>query len=246
MPGESYWPFVLAHAMVILCIGMVAGITALWVAAIPFGGVAVAAWLWPPGGLAATASNPPEHGLSSLPGLGMALFILTESALFALVFATYLYLRSGASEWPPSGVELPKLGIPLVNTALLVTSSGCMVAADVAARRRHIGQLRGALAAAFLLGATFLALQLSEYANEPMHLSDSAYSSLFFVVTGFHGLHVAAGLAMIGYVQVLAWSGRLRRESSSLTNASWYWHFVDAIWILVLLTVYLSPRFAGT
>lgn len=177
---------------------------------------------------------------------GMLLFITSEAALFALVFASYFYIRSGATSWPPEGVDAPKLVVPFIETGILLLSSATIAWAEAGARERREGQLRAGLALTFLLGAIFLVLLGSEYAREEMALDDSAYASLFFVITGFHGAHVIAGLLMNGYIQLQSWTGRRTRlRHTAVTNIAWYWHFVDVIWLFVLLTVYLSPHFLG-
>ncbi len=178
--------------------------------------------------------------------LGMALFILSESVLFAMLFAAYFYLQSVASEWPPKGVEPPKLASPLIGTAMLLTSSMTMVWAERIGHKNEQGRgLRIGLAITFVLGAAFLSIQALEWKRETLSFSDNAYASLFFTITGFHGAHVIAGLAMNGFTQAVAWSGRLEKENTLVQGISWYWHFVDVVWLLVVAVVYLSPHLAG-
>jgi len=176
---------------------------------------------------------------------GVALFITTEAILFSLLFASYWYIRSGAAHWPPVGTELPKLLIPFINTAILLSSSATMVWAEGRIKRGSQGGLRLGLAVTSLLGLVFLALQLYEYADETMRIGDSAYASFFYVITAFHSVHVFVGLMMLGYMQLRAWCGHFNATRHlAITNVGWYWHFVDVVWLFVLAIVYLSPHVA--
>ncbi len=176
----------------------------------------------------------------------MTMFILTEAVLFSLLFASYFYIFSGSPQWPPAGEEAPKLLIPFINTGILLSSSVTMIWAEHMAKKHNISLMRTALIVTFILGLAFISLQVNEYVTEKSDLRTDAYASLFFVITGFHGAHVIAGLLMNLYVQALSWTGRLdMRKHIALTNASWYWHFVDVVWIFVLSTCYLSPHILG-
>jgi heme/copper-type cytochrome/quinol oxidase subunit 3 len=174
---------------------------------------------------------------------GMVLLIVTEATLFASLIAGYFYLQSNADSWPPAGTEVPELLLPLIGTVLLVGSSLPMWWADRSiAAGNHLG-LRIGLALGFLMGAAFLGIQIVEYSRKTFDLDTNTYSSLFFTITGLHGLHVLIGLLMNLYVQLRAWLGHFSpRRRLAVQNTVLYWHFVDAVWIVILATVYLSPR----
>jgi heme/copper-type cytochrome/quinol oxidase subunit 3 len=174
---------------------------------------------------------------------GMSLFIVTEAALFAMVFYAYYYLRSGASEWPPAGEEAPALPLAIVNTVILLASSGAIVLSErMAEHRERLARI--ALGVTILLGLAFLAIQGVEYAREPLRPSQSAFASLFFIVTGFHMAHVIVGVLMLAFT--LALISRRGVTGERIGTVAMYWHFVDIVWLLVLFTVYLSPRVLGT
>ena len=179
-----------------------------------------------------------------LSGLGMVLIIASEAVLFSLLIASYFYIRSSQPEWPPAGIEPPRLLVPLINTALLLSSSGTAFWAE-----RHAGRSRGmmrlGLVLTIALGATFLGLQLFEYSRETLDSGATAYGSLFYTITGFHGFHVLAGLFMATYVLGLSFAGRLGPRSHAVRNFSWYWHFVDIVWLFILSSVYFYPHLAG-
>jgi heme/copper-type cytochrome/quinol oxidase subunit 3 len=191
----------------------------------------------------------PVHaaGPRSLAWWGMVWLILTESVLFATLILAYFFLRfRGSASWPPGDIEKPTLALPLVMSAILWSSSLPVHLAERGIRRGSQRALRFGLAAGWILGAVFLAMQLGmEY---PEKLSEfkpttNAYGSLFFTITGFHATHVVVGLGVSLWVQVRAWLGAFDEERHvSVQNFAMYWHFVDTVWLFVLLTIYVSPN----
>jgi heme/copper-type cytochrome/quinol oxidase subunit 3 len=174
---------------------------------------------------------------------GMVLLITTEGALFACLLFSYFYLRVSSAAWPPGGIEPPELALPLVGTAVLLSSSAPMWYAERSIRRGGQGGLVLGLALSFALGATFLGIQVFEYARAPFTPSTNAYGSLFFTITGLHGLHVLVGLIVSAVVQLRAWLGHFSaRRYLAVQNAALYWHFVDAVWLFVFASLYLSPH----
>jgi heme/copper-type cytochrome/quinol oxidase subunit 3 len=173
---------------------------------------------------------------------GMVLVIATEAGFFAYLLFGYFYLASLArGPWPPSGA--PSLRLALPNTIILIASSVTMWWADSGIRRGAQRRLRAGLAVTFVLGVVFLSLQGVEYARATFTPATDAYGSLFFTITGFHGAHVAAGLIMNVVVQVRAWANHFTAERHlAVANVAMYWHFVDVVWLVVFLSLYLSPR----
>jgi len=194
--------------------------------------------------LPADATGPVSFGYWGMWGL-----IATEAILFASLIASYFYLRfqSPGGVWPPAGIQVPDLKLPLVMTVVLWSSSYPVHLADRAIRRGSQRALRLGLLAGFLLGATFLVLELGvewpkTLAHE-FHPGANAYTSLFFTLTGFHGFHVFVGLALSAWTQLRAWQGAFdERRHLTVQNFATYWHFVDVVWLFILLTVYISPR----
>jgi cytochrome c oxidase subunit III len=177
---------------------------------------------------------------------GMVMFITTEGTLFAALVASYFYLRfQSTPTWPLGGIKAPELPLPLVMSAILLSSSAPMAWADHGIRHGHLGRLRLGLAATFVLGATFLGLQGYEYATKLKEFTPTtnAYGSLFFAITGFHGMHVMVGLLLILFVQVRAWLGHFdARRHLHVQTAAMYWHFVDAVWVVIMLSLYIGPH----
>jgi heme/copper-type cytochrome/quinol oxidase subunit 3 len=187
------------------------------------------------------------NGSASFAWWGMVWLILTEAALFATVLVSYWYLRFRSGPvWPPDGIEKPELTLPLVMSAILWSSSVPVHLAERAIRRGHRRTFRLGLVAGWVLGASFLVLMVGvEYphALDEFTPRTNAYGSAFFTITGLHGLHVAVGLLFSAWVQVRAALGAFGpHRHVSVQNFTMYWHFVDVVWLFVLLTVYVSPH----
>jgi heme/copper-type cytochrome/quinol oxidase subunit 3 len=114
--------------------------------------------------------------------------------------------------------------------------------ADRAIARGDVRRLRIGLAVAFVLAAAFLGIQVFEYASSEFSWSTNAYGSLFFTVTGFHGLHVLLALLLNAALQVRAAFGDFdERRHGAVETVALYWHFVDVVWILIFLSLYVGP-----
>jgi heme/copper-type cytochrome/quinol oxidase subunit 3 len=169
--------------------------------------------------------------------------VITEASLFAFFLFAYFYLGSiSKGPWPTSGA--PSLSLALPNTIILLASSATYYWAQSSIERGNQAGLRIGLFITFLLGLTFVVIQCIEYHNKSFSPTSDAYGSLFFTITGFHGAHVVVGLIMNIFVQVLAWRGHFTAERHvAVENAGLYWHFVDAVWIVVYTCLYLVPYF---
>ena len=135
---------------------------------------------------------------------GMVLVIATEAMIFAGLLSSYFFVRAGAVEWPQGGIEEPELARVSIFTVVLLGSSLPLFWAEAGIRAGNVRRLRLGLLLSFVLGAVFLANQALEYEELQFGWSDNAYGSLFYGITGLHGLHVAAGLAMSLVVHFLA------------------------------------------
>ncbi len=182
-------------------------------------------------------------GTRSTSWWGMVWLCATEGMLFACFIASYFYLRGSVEAFSAEGGKYVPLTRPLVMTALLLASSGTALWAERGIERGDQTRLRAGFAITFLLGAAFLGMQAWEYSARETSLTTSAYDSLFITITGFHGAHVALGLLMNLWVQLRAWLGHFDADRhEAVSNASLYWHFVDAVWLVILACLYFSPR----
>jgi cytochrome c oxidase subunit 3 len=182
------------------------------------------------------ASRPPRAP-SSL-GVGVVVWLASELMFFSGLFAAWFTLRSVNDDWPPEGVELEVLRTGLA-TLLLIASSGTMhVAINASRRDDRRGAIRW-LAVTGVLGALFLVNQALEYAEATFQVDDHAYGSIFYTMTGVHGLHVLGGLVFMGATGV-AIAGRSKAPTHQTVEVcGYYWHFVDVVWIAMFATIYV-------
>jgi cytochrome c oxidase subunit III len=172
---------------------------------------------------------------------GMGTLLASESALFVFLLFAYYYL--GATN--PTGWLLepaPSLKMALPNTALLLASSLAAWLGERGILKSGRGQALSGFGAAFGMGCVFAYVQWLEWAAKPYGLGTSSYSSLYFVTTGLHMAHVVIGLAVLaaifGWTALDYFSPRRRLVVSA---GVLYWHFVDAVWLFVFTTYYLTP-----
>jgi heme/copper-type cytochrome/quinol oxidase subunit 3 len=175
---------------------------------------------------------------------GMVLFLLTDLTVFAALIASYFYLRFAANPtWPPPGIEVPKLLKPAVLTGLLVSSSVPLIWADLGIKKGDRKRLIVGLLMTIALGCTFLFVQYTEYDEKlaKYKASTNAYGSLFYTLTGWHGFHVLVGVLVLVFVLAAAASGRITKHHHARVRViALFWHTVDAVWIAIVLTVYVS------
>ena len=194
-------------------------------------------------GAAAEHHGPPVANQSSRVSsqvLGMLLFIASEVMLFGSFFTAYFFIRVvNGYPWPPEGFELPRY-VAGVNTAILVTSSFTMHWALTSIKRGNRAGLRAGLVLTFLMGFTFLATQVTEYARIGFQPGDNAFTTIFFCLTGLHGAHVFVGLSILLFMTIRSFRGHFSPDHHhGVEIGGIYWHFVDVMWIVVYTTVYL-------
>jgi cytochrome c oxidase subunit 3 len=183
------------------------------------------------------ADDGPERTTTIL--FGTILFLASELLFFGGLFAAYFSLRAETDRWPPPEVEL-SVGLVSVATVLLVASSFTMQAALWAGERRRPDVMRRWIVASMVLGVTFLAIQGWDYAHLPFEVSSHAYGTMFYAMTGFHGLHVAVGIALMAVVLGRMAHGAYRDGNLEGAHAvGYYWHFVDVVWLALFSTIYL-------
>lgn len=172
--------------------------------------------------------------------LGLMVFLASESLMFCGLFASYLIYRGAHSTWPPEGTEVELL-LPTINTIILVSSSFVIHQGDVAIKKNDVKGLRLWYGLTVLMGAIFLGGQVYEYLNLGYGLSTNVFSSCFYVMTGFHGLHVFIGLLLM--LGVMWRSRRLGHYNATKHTgpemAEIYWHFVDIIWVILFALLYI-------
>lgn len=190
-----------------------------------------------------TAQAPARRqGGFSIPLVGMLLFISSEVMFFGGLFATYFSARasfSGAWGPPAPAPELEILPVPLPITLILLSSSVTMHWAVRAIARGNQRALRGWLIVTLSLGILFLAGQLYDYTTLGFGISDGVYGTVFFTLTGFHGAHVFGGVVGLLILTARAAAGQFSaRNHVAVEAVSYYWHFVDAVWLALFTTLY--------
>ena len=172
--------------------------------------------------------------------LGMLLFIISEVMLFGAFFTAYFFIRVvNGDEWPAAGTELPKL-VAGINTAILLSSSVTLHWAENSIKNDNRFGFRAGILTTFLLGLTFLFIQINEYVHIGFAPHDSAQGSIFYGLTGLHGAHVFIGLTLLSFATVRAFRGHFtEKEHRGVEVPGIYWHFVDIMWIVVYFTVYI-------
>ena len=190
--------------------------------------------------------GPPEANQSSRidrQTLGILLFIVSEVMLFGAFFASYFFLRVvvNPATWPPEPYELP-VAVAGMNTAILVSSSFTIHYALESIRRGNRAGLNLGLVATWMLGATFLFIQINEYVHLAFSARDFSFGSIFYSLTGLHGAHVFVGLMLLTFATIRAFRGHFGPKAEDHLGVEVpgiYWHFVDIMWIIVYVTVYI-------
>jgi cytochrome c oxidase subunit 3 len=169
------------------------------------------------------------------------LFISSEAMFFAALFTTYFYLRTRLPAWEPVFGHKPGWeGLPLANTVILLASSVTMQLAVLAIRRNDRRTLRLWLAVTLVMGAVFLAGQGYEYTRLGFLPADGIFAATFFTLTGFHGAHVFGGILFIGLCLLRTMKGQFSASRHlAVEAASFYWHFVDVVWLGLFTTIYV-------
>ena len=190
------------------------------------------------------AEHPPAANVSSrveAQFLGMLLFIISEVMLFGAFFTAYFFIRVvGEAEWFPfDRFELP-VGIAGVNTAILLSSSFTMHWTLEGVRNENRRALKMGILTTFLLGLTFLTIQVNEYVHLGFAPSDNAQATVFYCLTGLHGAHVSVGLVLLLIVMIRSFRGHYSaKEHRGVEVPGIYWHFVDVMWVVVYSTIYI-------
>jgi cytochrome c oxidase subunit 3 len=182
-----------------------------------------------------------DEGGMSLPVTGTVLFIASEVMFFSTLFATYFTLRAANSPWPPeSSPEIELVGLPLILTATLLLSSVSMHGAVWGVRNDNRTVFVSSLAITVVLGVIFLTGEVYDALSLGFGFSTNVHGSIFFTILSFHGLHVLGGVVFLTFCLFGAMNGRFNSGNYQvIESAAYYWHFVDVVWIFVLMTLYI-------
>jgi cytochrome c oxidase subunit III len=171
--------------------------------------------------------------------VGAIVWLASELMFFGGLFAAYFTLRSMTDVWPPEGIELDTLP-SLINTLILILSSGTMILGVRAFERGDRLAFQRWTVVTLALGAAFFVEQIREYTVLDFGVGTNAYGSIYYLLTGFHAAHVFAGLVLLATAVALArGTGPLSRHTGSVDAVSYYWHFVDVVWVAVFVTIFV-------
>ncbi|MES2637707.1 MAG: cytochrome c oxidase subunit 3 [Pseudomonadota bacterium] len=192
---------------------------------------------------------------------GMLWFIFSEVMFFAALFGTLFYIRifsvpwlgntpllwpDYTAIWPTAGpgldaqfTPMAAWGIPAINTLILLSSGATVTWAHWGLKKNNRLQLKTGLALTILLGVIFLVLQMHEYQSTDFTIKTGVYGATFYLLTGFHGVHVTLGAIMLSVIMARVLAGHFSHDNHFAFEAvSWYWHFVDVVWLLLFVFVY--------
>jgi cytochrome c oxidase subunit 3 len=173
----------------------------------------------------------------------MIFTVFTEASLFSYLLFSYYYLAVQPhllGTFPEGGQ--PDLTLAIPNTLILLASSVAVGWAQLGIEHGNKWRLVWGLGAGAVLGLIFLVIQVFEWAQKPFGLSSTPYSSLYFVITGFHMAHVVVGVLMLSALTWWSAKGYFNsRRFAHIHIGALYWHFVDAVWLAVFFTFYLTP-----
>jgi cytochrome c oxidase subunit 1/cytochrome c oxidase subunit I+III len=175
--------------------------------------------------------------------IGILTFILSEAGFFAVLLLAYLFFYARPQPGPtPRELDVPRT---LAFSVCLFASSFTFWRSEIALSKQRRGSMLGWLALAIALGGVFLVGQGTEYwklFQTGVDVSTNLFATTFFTLTGFHGLHVFLGLIALLILLWVAWQGDFASgRGSAFAAAGYYWHFVDIVWVFVLLSVYILP-----
>ena len=271
VPQPSYWPLVGSAALLLLGMGAAFWMNAVtlgpWMVAAGFVVLLVMLFGWFGTVIRESEAHLYNKKVDSSFRWSMSWFIFSEVMFFAAFFGALFYIRNLSvpdlgsldskliwpaytAAWPTVGPYISEhftpmgaIGIPLLNTIILLTSGFTLTVAHHALKAEHRGTLKLWLAATILLGFAFIGFQAYEYIHAysalNLKLSTGVYGSTFFMLTGFHGFHVTIGAIMLSVMLARVLRGHFTPDHHfAFEAAAWYWHFVDVVWLLLFVLVY--------
>ncbi len=170
---------------------------------------------------------------------GTVVFLASESMVFAALLAAYYSLRGATTPWPPAGAELDVTGMA-IGTALLAFGSVTMAIAQAGAMQGKRLLARAMVVLTIVAALLFLALEWNDWSSANFHIADSAYATVYYVLTGTHFAHVAAGVVLLAATAIfLRTPAFTRAHRAGVEAVAYYWHFVFVVWLALYATIFL-------
>lgn len=179
-----------------------------------------------------------EHGKGMF---GFTVFLLSESIVFLSFILTYVALRLTVQEWLPPGVKGPELSSSvIISTVVLLSSSAVIQLAERALSRRHLNKFRLLWLITSAMGAYFLFGEVKEWLGNDFGLTTGLVGGTFYLLTGFHGLHVLTGVLLQLLMLIRSFRrGNYNKGYLGVSMVTLFWHFVDGIWVILFSLLYL-------
>ncbi|MBW4617323.1 MAG: heme-copper oxidase subunit III [Desmonostoc vinosum HA7617-LM4] len=171
---------------------------------------------------------------------GFIVFLLSESVIFLSFFAGYIVYKTTTPNWLPAGISRLEIKEPAINTVILVASSFVIYLAEKALQRHNLAGFRLYLLATMAMGSYFLFGQAIEWNSLAFGFTSGTFGGMFYLLTGFHGLHVFTGILLQLIILVRSFiPGNYESGHFGVNATSLFWHFVDVIWIVLFLLIYI-------
>ncbi len=190
-----------------------------------------------------------DNGLKHEPGhvkhdghnlTGFIIFLCSESIIFFAFFVGYAVLKMTAPVWYPDGVTGVSVKMPLINTVILVSSSFVIYFAEKYLHKKNLVGFRLIWVLTMLMGTYFVYGQYVEWSELSFSLTSGVFGGMFYLLTGFHGLHVVTGILLMGLMLYRSFlPGNYLKGEMGVESVSLFWHFVDVIWIILFLLIYV-------
>ncbi|BDA69947.1 cytochrome b6 [Dulcicalothrix desertica PCC 7102] len=181
-----------------------------------------------------------EHDEEGNKQYGFVVFLLSESVIFLSFFAAYIVTKLSTPTWLPTGVSGLEIKEPTINTVILVSSSFVIYFAERALLRHNLWGYRIFLLLTMLMGSYFLYGQAVEWGGLEFGFTTGVFGGLFYLLTGFHGLHVLTGIILQTIILARSFiPGNFDNGHYGVYATSLFWHFVDVIWIILFILIYV-------
>ncbi|MFZ4640189.1 MAG: cytochrome c oxidase subunit 3 [Nodosilinea sp.] len=181
-----------------------------------------------------------HHGEADHSLFGFIVFLLSESVIFLSFFVGYIVYKTTTLDWLPPGIGGLEVREPLINTMVLVSSSGVIYLAERYLQVRNLWGFRTFWLITMAMGSFFIYGQAVEWRGLTFGFTDGVFGGIFYLLTGFHGLHVIIGVILQGIMLVKSFiPGNYDNGDVGVVATSLFWHFVDVIWIILFILIYL-------
>lgn len=188
----------------------------------------------------ASVRHEQEHDEAGNSKFGFIVFLLSESVIFLSFFAGYIVYKTTTLDWYPTGVTGLETREPLINTIVLVSSSFVIYVAERYLHDQKLWGFRLFLVATMAMGSYFLYGQAVEWNSLPFSVTSGLFGGTFYLLTGFHGLHVLTGILLQGLMLGRSFiPGNYENGFFGVEATSLFWHFVDVIWIVLFVLIYV-------